>query len=175
MTININNGAALNNVLGHRTHHACKPVINKTTGDIYASATDAAEAIGASLDSVSLCCRGKLKTCKGNELEYVQHASENVDSMSSTIRKKNAEIEKLKQLVSVMEQDAAVGRAIREAKEAAKKEAEARELAIEKAAKKVERRRRMHQDSVARVQLCFGRLQDAERELEALQKGVLSA
>ena len=175
MTININNGASLNNVLGHRTHHACKPVINKTTGDIYASATDAAEAIGASLDAVSLCCRGKLKTCKGNELEYVRHASENVDSMSSTIRKKNAEIEKLHKRISEMEKDAAVGRAIREAEEAAKKKAEAREQAIKNATKKVERRRQMHQNSVERVQLCWGRLQDAERELEALKKGVLSA
>lgn len=45
MTINVNNGVTINEVLGKRTRHNCKPIINKTTGEIYASMLDAAEAL----------------------------------------------------------------------------------------------------------------------------------
>ena len=169
MTININNGASINQVLGHRTHHSCKPIINKTTGDVYASATDAAEILGCTIDAVSMCCRGKIKSCKGNELEYVKHASENVGSLTKVVRNKNAEIEKLRAKIAEMEADAAIGRAIREEKEAIRKAEEEYAKALSKARAKVERRQRVVENADAKLQLAVSRLMEAERELEALE------
>lgn len=119
MTINVNNASTLTNVEGARTHHCCKPVINKTTGVVYASALDAAEALGCHPVTVSECCRGKLHSCKGNKLEYVKHTSENVDSLTAEIRALHAKI-------AAMEADAAVGRAVREEQEAKQRAEEER-------------------------------------------------
>ena len=140
MTINVNGQSIITDTIGTRTHHCCKPVINKTTGDVYASAIDAAETLGCSVELVSSCCRGKLKTCKGYKLEYVKHASENVDSLTAQIRALNAKIAEL-------EADAAIGRAIRKLEEEARKAEEERlneiaatELAIEKEKKRLAHR-----------------------------------
>ena len=48
MNININNSVSLQNVLGTHVHHLCKPVINLTTGEVYASALDAANILNVS-------------------------------------------------------------------------------------------------------------------------------
>lgn len=124
MTINVNKESTLTNVEGTRTHHSCKPVINRTTGIVYASATDAAEAFGGRVYQISACCLGKIPHYKGNKFEYVKHASENVDSLTAEIRALHAKI-------AAMEADAAVGRAIREEREAKQKAEENRLQAIE--------------------------------------------
>lgn len=119
MTINVNNKSTINNVEGTRTHHACKAVIDKDTGVVYASATDAAEALGVSIYPVSACCLGKQKSVKGHHLSYVKHASENIDELTAQIRTMQAKIAEL-------EADAAVGRAIREEREAKQRAEEER-------------------------------------------------
>ena len=124
MTINVNKESTLTNVEGTRTHHSCKPVINRTTGVVYASAMDAAEALGCSHTAVSNCCIGRLRSCKGNKLEYVKHTSENVDSLTAEIRALHAKI-------AEMEVDAAVGRAVRKEQEAKQRAEEERLNTIE--------------------------------------------
>lgn len=143
MTININGESTITNTIGTRTHWSCKPVINKTTGEVYASAIDASEALGCCAELVSACCRGKLKTCKGYKLEYVKHASENVDSLTAQIRALNAKI-------AAMEADAAVGRAIREAEEAVRKAEEDRlnEIATTELSLEKERKRLVHREEI---------------------------
>lgn len=106
MTLNVNNNVVINEALGHRTHHSCKPVINKTNGDFYVSATDAAEALGVSVHSVSVACLGRSKSCKGNRLEYLDHTSGNVNSLLAEVRRLYAENERLRK-------DAKIGRYLR--------------------------------------------------------------
>lgn len=172
MTINVNNASTISNVKGTRTHHSCKPVINKTTGVVYASATDAAEALGGSIYSVSMCCLGKIPHYKGNRLEYVKHASENVDSLTAEIRALHAKI-------TEMEADAAVGRAIREEQEAKQKAEEERLNTIEELkaniAKETERKLRRQniierkeaelQEAVSRLMATENKIAEMEAEL----------
>lgn len=106
MTLNVNNNVVINEALGHRIHHSCKPVINKTNGDFYVSATDAAEALGVSVHSVSVACLGRSKSCKGNRLEYLDHTSGNVNSLLAEVRRLYAENERLRK-------DAKIGRYLR--------------------------------------------------------------
>lgn len=162
MTINVNNNSTITEVLGNRTNRLCKPVINKTTGEVYASATDAAEAIGVTVHCVSHCCLGKTKSCKGNRLSYLSHTSENVDELTAQIRILNAKIAEL-------EEDAAVGRAVREEQEAARKAEEERNAAIAKAEAKLERCRRIVAAAEEKYMLALQRFTDAERELSDLK------
>ena len=161
---NFNNQVTLTEVVGHRTHHSCKQVANKTTGDIYASATDAAEKLDATVGMVSNCCLGRTKSCKGNVLEYIDHTSGNVDSFMKEIRGDKALIAELKKQIAVMEADAAVGRAIREAQEAKAKAKENAQLAYDKATAKVERRKRMVERREAEYQEAVRRLMESEAE-----------
>ena len=162
MTINVNNNSTITEVLGNRTNRLCKPVINKTTGEVYASATDAAEAIGVTVNCVSYCCLGKIKSCKGNHLSYLSRTSENVDELTAQIRILNAKIAEL-------EEDAAVGRAVREEQEAARKAEEERNAAIAKAEAKLERRRRIVAAAEEKYMLALQRFTDAEKELADLK------
>lgn len=54
-----------------RTKNA-KPVFCITDGIPYASCTDAAEAEGVGIDSISLVCRGKTKTANGKQWCFVK-------------------------------------------------------------------------------------------------------
>lgn len=171
--ITINKETILEEAIGTRTHHSCKPVINRTTGEMYASATDAAEALGVSVYTVSGCCTGKAKTCKGNKLEYVDHVSGNVNSLT-------AEIRILKAKLAEMEEDAAVGRAIREEKEAIRKAEEKRlndieetKQALIKADEKIARRTRIVENAEAQYQLAVSRLMKAENEKKELTMQLL--
>lgn len=106
MNININNPVSIQNVLGTHVHHLCKPVINLTTGEVYASALDAAKILNVSKSTVSYACTGRLRMCKGYELRYVDHASGNINVLLAEIRKLYAENEQLRK-------DAKIGRYLR--------------------------------------------------------------
>lgn len=164
MTINFNNQVVLTEVLGHRTHHSCKQVVNKTTGEVYASATDAAEALSSTVGNVSQCCLGVIKTVKGNELEYIDHTSGNVNSLAKANRAKHDRIAKLEARIAELEADAAVGRAIREANEAKAKAKENAQTAYDKATAKVERRQRMYDRKFAELQEIDVKLTEAKEE-----------
>ncbi len=177
MTINVNEQVVITEALGHRTHKSCKPVINRTTGDIYASATDAAEILEVTIDAISACCRANAKNpdkpskVKGNVLEYLSKTSGNTTSLAREVRMLRAQIESMKE-------DAAVGRALREAAEAERKAEEKRlaeidnaELAVIKAREKVERRDRMVERRKADLDAAVKRYNEAICELaEAEQK-----
>ena len=169
MTIDVNNKSTLTNVEGTRTHHSCKPVINRTTGYVYASATDAAEALGGYVSDISKCCLGKIPHYKGNKLEYVSHTSENVDSLTAEIRALHAKMAEL-------EADAAVGRAIREEQEAKRKAEEERQKGIEtlkaNIAKETERklrRQRIVEQKEAEAQEAKNRLLATENKIAEME------
>ena len=96
MNININNPVSIQNVLGTHTHYLCKPVINITTGEVYASALDAAKILNVAASTVSYACTGRLRVCKGYELRYIDHASGNINVLLAEIRKLYAENEQLR-------------------------------------------------------------------------------
>lgn len=162
MTLNVNNNVTINEALGHRAHHSCKPVINRTTGDIYASATDAAEALGVSVHSVSVACLGGSKSCKGNKLEYLDRTSGNVNSLAAEIRRLHAENERLKA-------DAEIGRVIREEQEKKHKAEEERNATIAKLEAKLERRKRIVERIDANLQDAVRRMMETEKQLAELK------
>ena len=49
-----------------------KPVFCITDGKPYASCTDAAEAVGVGIDSISMACHEKVKTVKGKQWCFVK-------------------------------------------------------------------------------------------------------
>lgn len=53
-----------------------KKVINLETGEIYESASEAARAVGATVNAVGMVCRGRAKTCKGARWAYVSSLSD---------------------------------------------------------------------------------------------------
>lgn len=165
MTLNVNNPATINGTLGNRTHHCCKPVICIDTGEVFASATDAAEAMGVTPWAMSSCCTGKVRTVKGKHFCYVSKTSENLDVLTAFIRAQNAKMAEL-------EADAAIGRVMREEQEAARKAEETRlkaiedaKLALEKANNKLARRQRMVERKEEEYQHAIDRYTEAEKEV----------
>lgn len=73
-------------VVGHRTSKNCKAVYNITTGAVYASVSDAADALGATLGAASQVVCGKAKTCKGMRLCYVSKMMENLEEITEVNR-----------------------------------------------------------------------------------------
>ena len=156
------NKQAIFNANGTHTKGNNKPVINLDTGDKYASATDAAEALGCTVYNVSLCCRGKLRTCKGFHLAYVSHASQNVDALAERIK-----ILTTQQIE--LERKAALWDAQEAAKEAEHKAKEEYANALAKAEEKVARRQRVYDRLMDNVKRSFARLEEAKRELADLK------
>jgi hypothetical protein len=73
-------------VVGHRTSKNCKAVYNITTGEIYASCLDAADAIGSTLGAVSQTLNGKTNTCKGMRLCFVSKMMEHLEEITEVNR-----------------------------------------------------------------------------------------
>lgn len=168
MTINVNNGATINEVLGYRTDPRCKLVINKTSGLVYASTLDAADALGCTNSMISAACRGLIRTCKGNRLEYVDKTSGNVDSLTSEIRRLLAENERLNA-------DAAIGRAIREEREVKQKQVDNARLVLEKANAKFERCKATVERKEAEYYAAIDRYSAAEKEMHEAELRLLTA
>lgn len=80
MTINIQNATNVN-AIGHRNSKNCKAVYNITTGEIYASGIDAANALNVDPASVSGALTGKAKTCKGMRLCLVSRMMEYLEEI----------------------------------------------------------------------------------------------
>lgn len=85
MTINIQKCSNVT-VTGHRTSKNCKAVYNITTGEIYASCLDAADALNTTHGAISLTLNGKMKTCKGMRLCFVSKMMENLEEITEANR-----------------------------------------------------------------------------------------
>lgn len=162
MTEIIINQQATFNANGYHTRRAHKPVINLDTGDKYASATDAAEALGCTVYNVSACCIGKTRTCKGFHLAYVAHASQNVDALAERIKTLTTQQTELERKAALWEAHEAEREAIRKAEEEYAN-------ALAKAEAKVERRQRIYDRKMDDVRHSFVRLEEAKRELAELK------
>ena len=72
-------------VKGERTSKSCKPVFCITTGEIFASGLDAAEAIGAYPADLSRHLNGKHKTIKGKRFCFVADVADHIDEIAEMI------------------------------------------------------------------------------------------
>lgn len=77
-----------------------KPVICLTTGEVYTSATDAAEANGVSIYSVSMNCLGKTKRSKGKRYCYLSKVTEHLDELTESIQMMAEKAKKYDELVA---------------------------------------------------------------------------
>lgn len=85
MTINIQKATNVN-VTGHHSNKNCKAVYNITTGEIYASGLDAANALEIDPSCVSAALTGKSKTCKGMRLCLVSKIMEHLEEITEQNR-----------------------------------------------------------------------------------------
>lgn len=91
MTINIQQATNVN-VTGHRSNKNCKAVYNITTGEIYASGLDAANALGIDASCISAVLTGKSKTCKGMRFCLVSKVMEHLDEITEQNRIRVAKV-----------------------------------------------------------------------------------
>lgn len=91
MTINIQNASNVT-VVGHRANKNCKAVYNITTGEVYASVSDTADALGTTQGAVSQVVVGKTKTCKGMRLCYVSKMMDYLEEITEMNRIRAAKV-----------------------------------------------------------------------------------
>ena len=66
-----------------------KPIFNITTGEIYASATDAAEKLGVHPSTISWVITGRMKSVKGMSLCPLANVTEHLEEIAVNMREKN--------------------------------------------------------------------------------------
>lgn len=67
-----------------------KPVLCITTGEIYASVLDAADANGVTIGSMSWACCGKTHKCQGKRFCFVANVTEHLDEIAECLRIREA-------------------------------------------------------------------------------------
>ena len=107
--INIQNASNVF-VEGSRTHRNCKAVYCITTGEMYASVLDAAEANGVSQCAMSWNVCGKSKTCNGKRFCLVSEMTEHLNEIVENSRVRT-------QKVSAYDEIVERRKAVREAEE----------------------------------------------------------
>lgn len=136
----------------------CKPVICIDTGEVFTSATDAAEKVGVHYSMMSAACLGKVRTCKGMHFCYLNSALENLDAVVTRLRE-----------ASAMEEDARKWRALEAEKEKARLAKEKHDADVAKAKAKVERYAKICERIESELLCAEQRLMEAEDELSALE------
>lgn len=161
---------------GIHTNGSCKPVICIDTGEVFTSATDAAEKIGVHFSTMSATCLGKIKTCKGKRYCYLANVSENLDALTARIKYLNELEAKAKAWDDLKAKEEAARKAeeerleaIRKAEEERIKAEQERKEKIAKHEAKLERRKAIIlrlKEELARAE---ERAMETERELEELK------
>ena len=141
--INIQNEANIN-AKGEHTKRAAKPVICIDTGEVYASTTDAAEAAGVHITTMSSVCLGKIRTANGKRYCYLSRVTESLDSIVTRLRETAAVEEDAKRWKAYQAEQ----EAIRKAEEERIRAEQERIAAIERAkAEREERKRKLEVNS----------------------------
>jgi hypothetical protein len=90
-TIRIHNATHIN-AEGNHTRGNAKAVFCITTGDIYASVTDAAESLGCTPSSVSWAITNRMKTCKGLRFCPVSKITEYLEEIAEYARARQTKV-----------------------------------------------------------------------------------
>ena len=130
---------------GTHTHKNCKPVLCITTGEIYASLTDAAEAHNMAATHLSWVITKNVTTRKGLKFCFVSNVMEHLEEIAECNR-------------------------IREAKVVAYDEVMAKQNAIREAKEKIEKHTARYNELYAELQNEGKLLEDAKAELRALKE-----
>ena len=91
MTINIQKCSNVT-VTGYHKSKNCKPVYCIDTGEIFASATDAAEANGVYASTMSATLTGVTKKCNGKRFCYVSKMMEHLEEITEANRIRAAKV-----------------------------------------------------------------------------------
>lgn len=91
MTINIQKASNVT-VIGRNHDKHCKAVYNITTGEMYASGIDAANALGVDQGTVSAALNERIKTCKGMRLCFVAKMMEHLEEINEANRLRAAKV-----------------------------------------------------------------------------------
>ena len=142
---------------GKRENGNCKAVICIETGEVFSSATDAAERVGVHFSMISSACLGKVQTCKGKHYCYLNAALENLDAVMTRLRQ-----------AAAMEDDAKKWRAQENAKEEARMARERHKAAIAKAEAKVAKLAESCAKYQEKLNATMTAYDEANKELEAL-------
>lgn len=86
MNITIQEKATVN-ANGVHTQKTAKPVICLTTGELFASCTDAAIANNVDISSMSFCCTGRQKTSNGKKFCYIADLPSHLDELATSLQK----------------------------------------------------------------------------------------
>lgn len=90
MTIKIKNASVINNAHGIHTNGNSKPVFCKTTGEFFASLSDAAHSVKGSVGTMSCALKHRNGVYKGMKWCYVSDIEAHIDDIATDIRDKNA-------------------------------------------------------------------------------------
>ena len=160
-TINIQNEANIK-AEGKLSCHRCKPVICIETGEVFTSATDAAEKAGMTLTAMSNHLVGKTRAAKGKHYCYLSRATENLDAIVTRLRETSAVEDDARKWREYQAEQEAIRIAEEKRLEEERKAEEKRKAEIAKADAKVERCQTIR-DRIA------AQLAEAERNLMAAQ------
>ena len=157
---------------GNLTSRKCKPVICIDTGEVYTSATDAAQANGTTVFGISQTCLGKTKTAKGKRFCYVQDFPEHLADITARISSMNKGYEemeaKAKAYDAILAEQEAKAKAAEDERKAKEKAEADHAKAITKATEKLARCRALYERKENELDEAYQRMKAAERELEAL-------
>lgn len=85
--------AATINANGRARTKGAKPVFCISTGEVYASATDAAEANGVSIYAISTCCLGKVKTSNKKRFCYIKDIENYLDEIATNMQTRENKVQ----------------------------------------------------------------------------------
>lgn len=143
---------------GNLNSKHCKAVVCLETGDVYSSATDAAEATGVTLSNMSCHLTGRTRSVKGKHFCYLSRVSESLNVIVTRLRE-----------TAAIESDAKKWQAYQAEQEAARKAEEKRLDNIRKAEERVARLTSKCDEYNAKLVEAANALMDAQMELEALR------
>lgn len=144
MTITVHKETSVSAKGTHRRRNS-KPIFCITTGEIFSSVGDAADAIGVDISTMSHALLGKVKTCKGKRFCYVTNITEHLEEISQQTQSRNEK---------VLAYDKAI----------AKKEA------LSKATEKLAKHRARYEKLAQQLEREIDLIHEAEREVDMLKQ-----
>lgn len=169
--INIHNNATINAVGKFNSKHT-KAIVCKETGTIYSSIVDAAKGAGVTYAMVWGTLNGKYKSVKGKHYEYLDNVLDNPDDVFVQLRKTNATLEHVQAENASLAEDARKWREyqaqLAAEAEAARRAEEERQNRIAILTKRLERRKHIEEQAIAKAEKATARRKETEDELAAL-------
>lgn len=166
--------AGIIHVKGTHTHGTAKPVVCITTGEKFASCTDAAEAAGVNIWAISNCCRGKQKYVNAHdgrrEYKFAKEATEKcIDALADNLQKKLELLEKYRDLIEEKEVEERILEAEAKRQEEERIAREKRQKELDRLKKRLAHREEMYQRASSKVSRAWGAVAQTKSEIRKLE------